>query len=375
MFSVFKKEKQPKIFIYSGAGLSQESGLKTFRDSNGLWENHKIEDVCNYRTWYSNYDLVHNFYNQRRMQLEEVKPNVAHLMIAEIQAEFGIENCINVTTNVDDLLERADVKNVLHLHGNLTELKNLSNDKIENIGHEKFEINNKEKTHKPNVVFFNEICPQYDYLNLNKFKMEEGDIVVTIGMSFVVVDTYQIFSNYIRTVNININLDEKTNEAYKFDLCINKPATEIKENNKRYKEIKKMEKQFYIDNIENTIVKNSNIHGYGLFATKLIKKDTLLCILNGQIIKREEYSEFLKHSHFDKKMFIEKYNINEEYIAAMPFRTKYSYINHDEYTNIKSEVKNKQLYVYANEDIEEGIEIVDIYNLRNHIDVLGGFRI
>ena len=132
--------------------------------------------------------------------------------------------------------------------------------------------------------------------------------------------------------------------------------------------------QFFVDNIKDTVVKHSSIHGYGLFTTKLIKKDTLLCVLSGQIIKREDYAKFLKYSDYDKKLFIEKYNINEEYIAAMPFRTKYSYINHAEYTNIKSHVENNELYVYANEDIKEGVEIVDIYNLRKHIDVLGGFK-
>ena len=225
MLNLFKKKRKRKIFIYSGAGLSQESGLKTFRDSNGLWENNKIEEVCDYRTWFKNYDLVHNFYNQRRKQLGEVEPNKAHLIINEIQKEFGIENCYNVTTNVDNLLERAGLKNVVHLHGNLTELVELERGKIQDIGYNEFKIT-KDKTHKPNVVFFNEYCPQYENLNFNKFEMEDGDIVVTIGMSFVVVGAHQIFSNFIKTKNININLDENTNNAYNFDYCINKKASE-----------------------------------------------------------------------------------------------------------------------------------------------------
>lgn len=226
MFKIFNKKKQRKIFIYSGAGLSAESGIRTFRDSNGLWHEHKIEEVCDYRTWFKNYELVHNFYNSRRIELANVKPNAAHNMIAQIQNEFGVENCINVTTNVDNLLERAGVKNVIHLHGNLTELKNIETNEIINIGYDKFKTDLNNKIWKPNVVFFNEYCPEYDNLDYNKFLMEDGDIVVTVGMSFVVVNAYKIFSNFIKTHKININLDLETNNGYNFDKCINKKASE-----------------------------------------------------------------------------------------------------------------------------------------------------
>lgn len=228
MFKILnsKKQKKRKIFIYSGAGLSAESGLKTFRDSNGLWHEHKIEDVCDYRTWFKNYELVHNFYNSRRKELENVKPNAAHIMISKLQKEFGVDNCINVTTNVDNLLERAGVKNVIHLHGKLTELKNIETNEIINIEHEEFKIDLDNKIWKPNVVFFNEYCPEYNNLESNKFIMEDGDIVVTIGMSFVVVSAYKVFSNFIKTHNININLDFETNYGYNFDKCINKKSSD-----------------------------------------------------------------------------------------------------------------------------------------------------
>ena len=226
MVKIFNKKKQRKILIYSGAGLSAESGIRTFRDSNGLWHEHKIEEVCDYRTWFKNYELVHNFYNSRRIELANVKPNAAHNMIAQIQNEFGVENCINVTTNVDNLLERAGVKNVIHLHGNLTELKNIETNEIINIGYDKFKTDLNNKIWKPNVVFFNEYCPEYDNLDYNKFLMEDGDIVVTVGMSFVVVNAYKIFSNFIKTHKININLDLETNNGYNFDKCINKKASE-----------------------------------------------------------------------------------------------------------------------------------------------------
>ena len=78
-----------KIIIFSGAGLSAESGISTFRDANGLWENHKIEDVCDENTWRDNFDLVHNFYNERRKQLQEVEPNEAHKTIKRLYDRFG----------------------------------------------------------------------------------------------------------------------------------------------------------------------------------------------------------------------------------------------------------------------------------------------
>lgn len=129
-----------------------------------------------------------------------------------------------------------------------------------------------------------------------------------------------------------------------------------------------------IDNIKNTEIRDSKIHGKGLFANERIKKETLLCILEGQPIKIEDYFKLLSDSDYSKSSFIEKYKLNEEYICAMPFRTKYSYINHSINPNIYSALKDRKLYVYASKDIEKGEEIVDVYNLKSHIDILGGFK-
>lgn len=216
-----KKEVVQKIFIYSGAGISQESGLSTFRDKNGIWENYNLEDVCNYRTWLKNYDLVHQFYNERRKDLSNVQPNEGHFLVASLQKRFGIENVINVTTNIDDLFERAGVKNTIYLHGNLNEIKNIETNDIFDIGHKEFDFKGNDKVYKPNVVFFNEICPSYRLLERLKFEMNDKDIVVTVGMSFIVVKPEKIFSGFIKTRNININLDEKTNDEYLFDEVYN----------------------------------------------------------------------------------------------------------------------------------------------------------
>lgn len=105
-----------QIIIFSGAGMSAESGIKTFRDSNGLWENYDINEVATPEAWQANPDLVSEFYNQRRKQIIESSPNEAHYAIAEMQklANVGV-----ITQNIDDLHERAGSENVLHLHGNI----------------------------------------------------------------------------------------------------------------------------------------------------------------------------------------------------------------------------------------------------------------
>ena len=107
-----------KILIFTGAGASKESGIETFRDSkDSLWNNHKIEDVATIDAWRKNRSLVLDFYNQRRAQLKDVEPNLAHKLIADLEKCFEVTL---VTQNVDNLHERAGSKNVIHLHGELT---------------------------------------------------------------------------------------------------------------------------------------------------------------------------------------------------------------------------------------------------------------
>ena len=105
-----------KIIVFSGAGMSAESGISTFRDSNGLWENYDIHDVATPEAWKNNPDLVTRFYNQRRKQIISAQPNSAHIAIAELGKRA---NVFVITQNIDDLHERAGSKNVLHLHGNI----------------------------------------------------------------------------------------------------------------------------------------------------------------------------------------------------------------------------------------------------------------
>ena len=109
-----------QIVVFSGAGMSAESGVSTFRDSNGLWENHRIEDVATPEAWNRNPELVQHFYNQRRKQILEVQPNHGHRFISALDSIFEVTV---VTQNIDDLHERAGSKNVLHLHGEITKSK------------------------------------------------------------------------------------------------------------------------------------------------------------------------------------------------------------------------------------------------------------
>lgn len=105
------------LVVLSGAGISAESGLKTFRGSDGLWENHKVEDVATPQAWHRNPELVTRFYNERRIQLLKVEPNDAHRILAELESQFNVQI---ITQNVDNLHERAGSSEVLHLHGELT---------------------------------------------------------------------------------------------------------------------------------------------------------------------------------------------------------------------------------------------------------------
>ena len=109
-----------KLVVLTGAGVSAESGISTFRDSDGLWENFKVEEVASIEGWYKNPSLVLDFYNTRRAQLATVKPNAAHYAIAELENQFDVTV---ITQNVDNLHERAGSTRIIHLHGELTKVR------------------------------------------------------------------------------------------------------------------------------------------------------------------------------------------------------------------------------------------------------------
>lgn len=122
-----KLDKGSRIAVLSGAGMSAESGIRTFRDSGGLWEEHNIYEVATPEAWQRNPEMVQQFYNQRRKQLLEVQPNEAHHALAELEAHFTVDV---ITQNIDDLHERAGSTRVLHLHGELRKCRSSINENL-----------------------------------------------------------------------------------------------------------------------------------------------------------------------------------------------------------------------------------------------------
>ena len=173
-----------KIVILTGAGISAESGLKTFRDSNGLWENHKIEDVATPYAWKSNPELVLDFYNKRRLQASKAFPNKAHLSLVELEIFFDVTI---ITQNVDNLHERAGSTKVIHLHGELIKARSSGNPSlIYDIGSNKIEIGDLcDEGHqlRPHIVWFGEEVPMITSV-IPFFQVAE--IVIVIGTSLSV---------------------------------------------------------------------------------------------------------------------------------------------------------------------------------------------
>jgi len=155
--------RKPNVVILTGAGVSAESGLLTFRDSGGLWENYDVMDVASIDGWYRNPSLVIDFYNQRRKQASQVQPNAGHFAISEMQRHFGAKL---ITQNVDDLHERAGSSNVLHLHGELRKVRSETHpDYVVDIDGESIQLGDKCPNGgqlRPHIVWFGEMVPMIE---------------------------------------------------------------------------------------------------------------------------------------------------------------------------------------------------------------------
>ncbi|RQN34092.1 SIR2 family NAD-dependent protein deacylase [Paraburkholderia tropica] len=183
----------PRLFVFSGAGLSAESGISTFRTGDGIWTRHSIDEVCNYLTWRRNRAAVFRFYNQRIAECADARPNEAHTLLAQWQQTWGTERVHLVTQNIDGLLEQAGARHVTHLHGDMISLlctdcdyrfpaRGASLDagaacpscgEVEGV--------------KPGVVFFNEAAPEYETLWLIQQSMNDDDLFIAIGTAFEVI--------------------------------------------------------------------------------------------------------------------------------------------------------------------------------------------
>lgn len=172
-----------KLVVLTGAGISAESGIKTFRDSDGLWEGHNVMDVATPEGWNKNPTLVLDFYNQRRRQLKEVRPNLGHQILAELEADFDV---YIITQNVDDLHERAGSTKITHLHGELLKVRSSRNEN--HILHWQEDLNFGDlDPHghqlRPHIVWFGEQVPALqEAITIT----EQADYFAVIGTSLQV---------------------------------------------------------------------------------------------------------------------------------------------------------------------------------------------
>ncbi|MBP8192774.1 MAG: NAD-dependent deacylase [Chitinophagales bacterium] len=171
------------IVVLTGAGISAESGIKTFRDSDGLWENHRIEDVATFDAWRRNKELVLDFYNQRRRQLLECEPNEAHKLLVTLEEKFNVHI---ITQNVDDLHERAGSKNILHLHGELLKVRSTLDEHLVYEWKQDLKVGDKcgkGAQLRPHIVWFGEQVPMIEVAGKIA---SQADIFIVIGTSLVV---------------------------------------------------------------------------------------------------------------------------------------------------------------------------------------------
>jgi NAD-dependent deacetylase len=183
-----------KIVVLTGAGISAESGIKTFRDADGLWEGHDVMEVASPEGFANNPELVLDFYNQRRKQLLTVKPNKAHFNLAKLEEHFEVTI---VTQNVDDLHERAGSTNILHLHGELLKVKSTVDDNLVLDWKEDLVLGDvcpEGNQLRPHIVWFGEMVPM---LEKAVEIVAKADILVIIGTSMQVYPAASLV-NYIK---------------------------------------------------------------------------------------------------------------------------------------------------------------------------------
>jgi NAD-dependent deacetylase len=195
-----------KLVVLSGAGISAESGIPTFRDSNGLWEGFRVEDVASPEGWLRDPELVLDFYNQRRKNAQDVKPNRGHEILAELEKHFDVTI---VTQNVDNLHERAGSSKVIHLHGSLFESRSTKNENLVypidgwelKIG----DMCEKGSQLRPNIVWFGEMVPLMD---VAAHHASAADIFLVVGTSMVVYPAAGLI-NYVPYESMKYVVDPK----------------------------------------------------------------------------------------------------------------------------------------------------------------------
>lgn len=175
---------KPKLVVFTGAGISAESGIKTFRDSGGLWEEFDINEVATPQAWNKNQSLVLDFYNKRRKQVLEAQPNKAHYALVDLEEQYDVQI---ITQNIDDLHERAGSKKVLHLHGEITKSRSSTDDSlVYKIKGDEIKVGDKCERGsqlRPHIVWFGEMVPMMD----TAYSIaEKADVFIVVGTSMAV---------------------------------------------------------------------------------------------------------------------------------------------------------------------------------------------
>ena len=217
--------KTPKIVILTGAGISAESGLSTFRAQNGLWEGYDVNDVATYEGYSRNPIAVHSFYNmlRRKLQSPDVKPNLAHFALAELEHKLGSENVLVVTQNVDNLHEIAGSKNIIHMHGELLKVRNEQTgqiiDCLEDVDYQQ------NKFIRPHIVWFGEIPLQMDKIY---DALSQADYFISIGTSGNVYPAagFVKVANQSGAKTVELNLEPSLRESL-FQTKIYGPASQV----------------------------------------------------------------------------------------------------------------------------------------------------
>ena len=184
-----------KLAVLSGAGVSKESGINTFRDSDGMWEQYPVEEVASIDGWYRNPGLVLDFYNARRRDIRDRQPNEAHRIIAALEKDFDVTV---ITQNIDDLHEKAGSTRVIHLHGEITKARSENSPKpVYDIGYNDIHLGDKDSRGeqlRPDIVWFGEAVPMIEPA---AEIVSECDILLVIGTSLVVYPAAGLV-NYIK---------------------------------------------------------------------------------------------------------------------------------------------------------------------------------
>jgi len=224
-----------KVVILSGAGISAESGISTFRDSGGLWDQYDVSVICNHDSLEKNEALTIEFYDKRRSDIEDKKPNQAHKTIAKLKKKFKNEIAV-LTQNVDDLFEKAGLEKgeLVHLHGYLPELRCRDNscDSTYEIGYDAQKSFHDGKCPKcgeklrPNIVFFGEMAPEYERFN---YEIENCEMLVVIGTSGNVIGVNSLAAFVEHSILNNLEPSEAIEESLFSKVIYDKASKAIEE--------------------------------------------------------------------------------------------------------------------------------------------------